>query len=79
MTYYIILDGEDKEVAKYDSGILGEISGKNFYANRGFTKFIRIVNQKPELLEQVHIYDDTNKELTIEKFLNILKKYTIIK
>jgi hypothetical protein len=79
MTYYIILDGEDPNVVKYDSGILGETSGKSFYANRGFTKLNRIANEKPELLEKIHIYDDTNKEFTIEKFLNILSKHKIIK
>lgn len=79
MTYYIILDGEDPGVARFDSGILGETSKSYFYPSRGFYKLFKIANESPDLLEGVRIFDDTNKQLTIEQFLDVLNKHTIKK
>ena len=81
MTYYILLKGEPKETFMFDSAILGETTydGKKFYPSRGFSKFLKIVNKAPQLLENIEIYDDTNKQLTIDQFLNKLEKCQIQK
>lgn len=81
MTYYITLPGDPAEALMYDDCILGEISsnGKTFYPNRGFQKFLKIVNKAPALLENIQIHDDTNKLLTTEQFLNELGKCQIQK
>lgn len=77
MTYYIILKDENPEVMQYDSGILGETTKKMFYPNKGFTRFTRIVNEHPELLETIKILDDTNKSYTPSQFLKQIEKLTI--
>lgn len=77
-TYYIILEGEDPKVAQYDSGILGETTEKCFYPNKGFTRFIKIVNEFPEQLETMKILDDNNKSYTPNQFLKKLEKLKII-
>lgn len=77
MTYYIILEGESNDVAQYDSGILGEATKKMFYPNKGFTRFIKIVNEYPEYLETIKILDDNNKSYTPEQFLKKIEKLQI--
>lgn len=74
MTYYILLEGESKELLMYDYCTLGELTsnGKKFYANAGFGRLLRISKDTPEMLEKVEIYNDENKHLTIEQFLRIL-------
>jgi len=78
MTYYIILDGESNDVCQYDSGILGETTKVAFYPNKGFTRFIKIVNEHPEFLETMKILDDNNKSYTPNQFLKKIEKLKII-
>lgn len=77
MTYYIILEGESKEVMQYDSGILGETSKTMFYPEKGFTRFTKIVNEFPDMLETATILDETNKKYTPEQFLKKIGKLKI--
>jgi len=77
MTYYIILEGENTEVAQYDSGILGETTKKMFYPNKGFTRFTKIVNEHPEFLEGMKILDDNNKSYTPNQFLKKIENLKI--
>jgi len=77
MTYYIILEGENTEVAQYDSGILGETTKKMFYPNKGFTRFTKIVNEHPEFLEGIQILDDNNKSYTPNQFLKKIENLKI--
>ena len=78
MTYYIILKDEKPEVCQYDSGILGETTEKAFYPNKGFTRFIKIVNEHPEFLEEMKILDDNNKSYTANQFLKKLEGLLIV-
>ena len=77
MTYYIILDGEDPEVAQYDSGILGESTKKMFYTNKGFTRLVKIINEHPEFLTNMKILDDNNKSYTVDQFMKQIKNLTL--
>lgn len=77
MTYYIILEGESQEVIQYDSGILGETSKTTFYPEKGFTRFIKLVNEFPDMLETATILDETNKKYTPEQFLKKIGKLKI--
>ena len=74
MTYYILLKGEPKENLMYDYCILGEITsnGKRFYTNSGYNRLLKISKDAPGMLEDVEIYNDENKLLTIEQFLRII-------
>ena len=77
MTYYIILEGESPEVIQYDSGILGEASKTTFYPEKGFTRFTKIVNEFPDMLETATILDETNKKYTPNEFLKKIGKLKI--
>ena len=74
MTYYILLKGEPKENLMYDYCILGEITsnGKRFYTSSGYNRLLKISKDAPGMLEDVEIYNDENKLLTIEQFLRII-------
>jgi hypothetical protein len=77
MTYYIILEGESKEVIQYDSGILGNTTQTTFYPEKGFTRFTKIVNEFPDMLETATILDETNKKYTPNEFLKKISKLKI--
>ena len=74
MTYYLLLDGDTEKDALYDVNILGEESFETFYPSVGFIMLNRIINEKPELLESLQIFDEQKKTYTITKFLDKLEK-----
>jgi len=74
MTFYILLEGETPEVLQYDSGILGETTKTTFYPQKGFTRFTKIVNEFPDMLEKITILDETNKKYSPEQFLKKIGK-----
>ncbi len=77
MTYYLLLEGDTEEDALYDTNILGEVSFETFYPSVGFIMLNRIINEKPELLESLQIFDEQKKTYTITKFLDKLEKWKI--
>jgi len=77
MTYYLLLDGDTEKDALYDVNILGEESFETFYPSAGFMILLRIINEKPELLESLQILDEQKKTYTITKFLDKLEKWKI--
>lgn len=77
MTFYIILEGESPEVTQYDSGILGETTKTTFYPEKGFTRFSKIVESFPEMVETMTILDDTNKKYTANEFLKKIGKLNL--
>ena len=77
MTYYIQLEGDTPDMIQYDAGILGETSKTTFYPEKGFSRFIKIVNEFPNMLETAVILDETNKKYTPEKFLKVIGKLKI--
>ena len=79
MTYYLSLEGDTEEDALYDTNILGEVSFGTFYPSTGFIMLNRIINDKPELLETIHILDEQKKSYTITEFLDKLEQWKIKK
>ena len=79
MTYYLLLNGDDEKDAMYDTNILGEDSFGVFYPSLGFNILNKIINQKPELLEEIKIIDDHKNPHTITEFLDIVEKLRIKK
>ena len=77
MTYYLLLDGDTEKDSLYDVNILGEESFETFYPSVGFIMLNRIINEKPELLESLQIFDEQKKTYTITKFLDKLEKWKI--
>lgn len=75
MIYYILLPGDTEADTLNDSNILGEVSFKRFKKNDGFNVLLRVSKQRPELLEEIRIYDSSGKKHTVEQFLNIFEKY----
>ena len=76
MTYYLILSGDTKN-DYHDTNVLGEESFGKFYTGQGMKAFHNIVNNKPELLEDITILDDHKKQYTITEFMDILSKLKI--
>ena len=77
MTYYLLLEGDTEEDALYDTNILGEESFGTFYPSGGFIVLNKIINEKPELLESIKIFDDHKNSYTLTKFLDELEQWKI--
>ena len=77
MTYYLLLNGDSEKDSIYETNVLGEESFGKFYTGQGMKAFHNIVNNKPELLEDITILDDHKKQYTITEFMDILSKLKI--
>ena len=78
MTYYIILETDSPDIVQYDAGILGESTKTSFYPDKGFTRFVKIVNEFPDLLETATILDETKKKYTPNEFLKKIGKLNMM-
>ncbi len=78
MTYYIIVGNEKKENLINSTNILGEDSMGTFYTDDGFIRLKRILNDFPELVKTIQIFDNKNNYYTIEEFINQISKYKLI-
>ena len=74
MTYYIFLPEDDLNDIT-DANILGEEDFKIFWPGEGTRPLMYFINYEPELLTKVRIIKSNNKEITIEKFLDEIKKF----
>ena len=79
MTYYLLLSGDTEKDTLYETNVLGEESFETFYPSAGFMILLRIINEKPELLESLQILDEQKKTYTITKFLDKLEQWKIKK
>ena len=77
MKYYILLPGDTKKDADFDSNTLGEESFNVFYADRGFKLLFELVDKAPEALESVTIITEQGKKLTVEEFLDKTKEWQL--
>jgi hypothetical protein len=78
-TYYILLPG-DTEESITDANILGEESThNNFWPGDGLTALNNIIDRRPDMLDQITVIRSDRKIITIEKFLNDIKKFNIKK
>jgi len=78
MKYYIRLSGDSDASISTTNNVLGESSFSTFYTENGYRALRNIVMNYPEVLEDVKIFDDTNKQYTIEEFFDSIKKLNII-
>jgi hypothetical protein len=79
MTYYLLLSGDNEKDVIYETNVLGEESFEVFYPSIGFILMNKIINQKPELLEDIKILDDHKTSYTITEFLDKLENWRIKK
>ena len=79
MRYFILLPGDTEENVDFDTNILGEVSFKNFWADRGFEILTRLVEKYPDTLTEVVIKDEKNKNYSVEEFLDSIKSLKVIR
>ena len=79
MTYYLLLKGDTEKDVIYETNVLGEESFEVFYPSIGFNIMSNIINNKPELIEDIRILDDHKTSHTITEFLDKLDKWRIKK
>ena len=78
MDYFIIGTGESESTSYHDANLLGKDNGFGvFWAGSGLKKLMSIVDKQPELLEHIKIKTDKNETITVEKFLENIKKLKI--
>ena len=78
MRYYILYPGDTEEAVINDINQLGEDNGfKVFWANTGFKILDKAVNQNNPIVEQFKIVTDQGKYISVEKFLDKIKKLKI--
>lgn len=74
MTFYILLPHDSEKDTLNDSNVLGEIAFNKFKPNEGFKVLTKIINEHPEMIDEVRILDQTGKKYTIEQFLDNVEK-----
>lgn len=77
MIYYLLLSGDEESDTIYEPNMIGEESFKVFYPALGFHLLNKIINQKPEMLEQIQIIVEQKKNYTITEFLDKVEKWKI--
>ena len=71
MTYYLLLKGSHVEI--------GEESLGKFWPSDGLKALYKIMNENPEMLSEITIKTDQNKQLTITEFIDTLETLKIEK
>jgi|TARA_B110001454_G_scaffold207555_1_gene219080 hypothetical protein len=71
MTYYLLLN--DSHVS------IGEESFGKFWPDDGFKSLYKIMNENPEMLSEITIKTDQNKDLTLTEFIDTLETLKIEK
>lgn len=79
MTYYLLLGSDTEKDVIYETNVLGEESFGVFYPSIGFNLMSKIINDKPELLEDIKILDEHKTSHSITEFLDKLDKWRIKK
>lgn len=81
-TYYVMFPGETMETdSMYDVNQLGNgTTGNTFYFEKGFVRLQDAINSTinsddESLINSIHIYNPSGKEITLEKFVNIITKH----
>tara|TARA_Y100000593_G_C4267382_1_gene315519 strand:- start:901 stop:1146 length:246 start_codon:yes stop_codon:yes gene_type:complete len=77
-SYYILLPGDDKKDLVNDTNILGEVSFGNFWPGGGFKALSKIINEKPDYIDDIEILSDMGKKLSITEFLDMISKLKVI-
>ena len=77
MTYYLLLDNDSEKDVIYETNVLGEESFETFYPSTGFMILQKILNDKPEIVNNIKILDEKKNPYTIEEFVSIVEKWKI--
>ena len=64
---YLLLSGDEESDTIYEPNMIGEESFKVFYPALGFHLLNKIINQKPEMLEQIQIIDEQKMDQSINR------------
>ena len=77
MTYYLLLDNDSEKDVIYETNVLGEESFETFYPSTGFMILQKILNDKPEIVNNIKILDEKKNAYTIEEFVGKVEKWKI--
>tara|TARA_B100001564_G_C20496025_1_gene603976 strand:+ start:305 stop:547 length:243 start_codon:yes stop_codon:yes gene_type:complete len=77
MQYFLMMPGDSESESMYDSNLLGESSFKVFWAGQGLKTLMKMVEEKPELLEHITIRTDQNNTISVTEFLDEIKSYQV--
>lgn len=73
MNYYILMPGDTEADTINDANHLGDVNGFGvFWAATGFKILKRMIQEKPQMLEHVRIFDERGKQMPIEDFLTVI-------
>ena len=78
MNFYILLPSDDYESLSSPNNVLGEVSFKKFYADRGFKALQTIIEKYPQVLNEVTIVDYNLRPYSVEAFLDAIKGLEIV-
>ena len=73
MTFYLLMKGDTEKDAINSTNTLGEISFNTFHTEDGFKILMNIVENYPDKLEEISIFDQKMRDYTIEEFLDKIK------
>ena len=81
MVYYLLIpDGyDDQDGVTFQTMTLGESSFKNFWADQGFDSLEKVVKEHSDVVTLLKIKDESNKDYSIEEFLDIISKLKLIR
>jgi len=69
----MLMSGDTEKDTINSTNALGEISFNTFHTEDGFKILMNIVENYPEKLEEVSIFDQQVRDYTIEEFLDKIK------
>jgi len=81
MVYYLLVpDGyDDRDGVTFQTMTLGESSFKNFWVDQGFDSLEKVIKEHSDVVTLLKIKDESNKDYSIEEFLDIISKLKLIR
>ena len=79
MMYYILYPGNEEHDTVNDINQLGESSFKNFWADQGLDSLEKVIKEHSDVVALLKIKDESNKDYSIEEFLDIISKLKLIR
>jgi len=73
MTFYMLMGGDTEKDTINSTNTLGEISFNTFHTEDGFKILMNIVENYPDKLDDISIFDEKMRNYTIEEFLDKIK------
>ena len=77
MQYFINIVADNKQDFLNEKYLLGESSFKVFWAGTGFDRLQKMIQEAPDLLEDITVISDQGKSYSVEEFLDVVKKLKI--